>query len=541
MPDRVPSEERPKKYTIVVADSVSPSGLRTLRDDPRFELVLAAGWDEDRLRAAMREAHAVIVRSATSVTGELLDHAPDLRVVGRAGVGVDNIDLKAATARGVPVLNAPAGNTVSAAELTFALILATARSVCAADRSVRAGEWVRSRFAGTELRGKTLGLLGAGRIGGEVAKRAAGFGMPVIVYDPFLTEERATRLGVERGDLDDVLANADVVSLHVPLTESTQGMIGAPELAKMKRGAFLVNVARGGVVDEAALAQALVDGHLGGAALDVFEHEPLDDDSPLREAPNLVLTPHLGASTAEAQELVAGEIAEAVKAALLVGDLTRAVNAPAIGGEELRRLRPLLRLARKAGLLANALTTGGVLSVEVRYSGSHEDGLKSLMASVLVGVLARALGANRVNFVNAMHLARARGVRLSTTQSERQSNYSEFLQVKVDAEGRGTQVSAALLEGQHERLVRIDDYRVDIVPEGCLIVLRNQNVPGVIGKVGTLLGGAGLNIAEYHQARRTQGGEALATIVVDGDVSSALLRTLNDMPEISEARAVVLE
>lgn len=541
MPDRLRPPDGTRKHVVVVADNVSQSGLQALVDDPRFELVRAAGWDDGRLREALAKADAIIVRSSTDVTAELMDQAPNLKVVGRAGVGVDNIDLKAATARGVPVLNAPEGNTVSAAELTFALILAAARRVCAADRSVRQGEWVRSRFAGIELRGKTLGLVGAGRIGGEVAKRARGFGMHVIVHDPFLTEERATRLGVERGELPAVLATADILSLHVPLTESTRGMISSAEMRCLKPTAFLVNVSRGGVVDEAALAEALAEGQLAGAALDVFDQEPLEADSPLREAPNLVLTPHLGASTAEAQELVAGEISEAVKAALLEGDLSRAVNAPAIGGEELRRMRPLLHLARRVGLLANALTTGGVLSVEVRYSGGADDGLKSLMASVLVGLLARALGADRVNFVNATHLARSRGVRLSTTRSERQSDYSEFLRVKVKAEGRGTDVAAALLEGQHARLVRIEDYRVDVVPEGCLIVLRNRDVPGVIGKVGTILGAAGLNIAEYHQARRSQGGEALATVSVDGAVNTDVLASLTAMPEVIEARVVHLD
>jgi D-3-phosphoglycerate dehydrogenase len=525
----------------VIADKVSPSGLRVLESDARFKLVLAAGWEPEQLADALQDADAIIVRSATKVTDDLMAQAPGLRVVGRAGVGVDNIDLEAATARGVPVLNAPEGNTVSAAELTFALILATARRVPSADRSVRAGEWARSRFAGTELRGKTLGLVGAGRIGGEVAKRTRGFGMNVIVHDPFLTDERATRLGVERGELEEVLTSADVLSLHVPLTPTTEGMIGAAELRRMKSTSFLVNVSRGGVVDEPALAQALADGELAGAALDVFASEPLEDDSPLRDAPNLVLTPHLGASTAEAQELVAGEIAEAVKAALLFGDLTRAVNAPAIGGEELRRMRPLLALARKAGLLANGLVTGGLLSVEVRYSGGAEDGLKSLMASVLVGLLARAHGADAVNFVNATHLARTRGIRLSTTRTERLSQYSEFLRVRVEAEGRSAEVGAALLEGKHPRLVRIDDYRVDVIPEGCLVVLRNKDVPGVIGRVGTLIGGAGLNIAEYHQARRAEGVGALATVSVDGVVGGQLLTDLRAMPEITDARVANLD
>lgn len=538
MPDRE-IQGAPRTFRVVVADKVSSSGLAALQNDPRFEVVFAAGFDEDRLHESLADADALIVRSATHVTADLLGRAPRIKVVGRAGVGVDNIDLDAATARGIPVLNAPAGNTVSAAELTMALILAVARRVCAADRSVRGGTWERSAFAGHELRGKTLGLVGAGRIGGEVAKRARGFGMEVIAHDPYLTDERATRLGVERCSLDRVLEESDVVSLHVPLTPTTEGMIGDAEIARMQASAILVNVSRGGVVDEAALARALKEGRLTGAALDVYSEEPLPDGSPLRDAPNLVLTPHLGASTAEAQELVAGEIAEAVKAALLVGDLTRAVNAPAIGGETLRRLRPMLQLARKVGLLASALTTGGVLSVEVRYSGSAEDGLKSLMASVLVGLLAPVVGKDEVNFVNATHLARSRGVRLSTTQDERRSNYSEFIRVRVKAESGATEVAAALLEGQHARLVRIEDFRVDVVPNGLLLVLKNRDVPGVIGRVGTLLGGHGLNIAEYHQARGA-GGMALATIGLEGAVPSGLVNELLELGEIEMARVVDL-
>ncbi len=308
----------------------------------------------------------------------------------------------------------------------------------------------------------------------------------------------------------------------------------------MKPTAFVVNVSRGGVLDEPALAHALAEGQIAGAALDVFAGEPLPEDSPLRDAPNLVLTPHLGASTAEAQELVAGEIAEAVKAALLHGDLTRAVNAPAIGGEALARLRPLLGLARRAGRLARAITSGGLHSVEIRYAGEETNGLSSLLASVLVGLMSNALGRDRVNFVNAAHLARERGIRLSTTRSERRSDYSEYLEVRIRADSGKTQVAGALLEGQHPRLVRVDGYRVDIVPHGTLIVLQNRDVPGVIGRVGTLLGEHGLNIAEYHQARPLSGGDAFAAISVDGEVSSELVDELEAMNDVLKARAVDL-
>jgi D-3-phosphoglycerate dehydrogenase len=348
-----------EKMVVVAADKISASGLAPLTGDDRFEVVLASGWDAEQLHEAMARAHGLIVRSATKVTRELLAVSPNLRVVGRAGVGVDNIDLEVATAAGIPVINAPEGNTVSAAELAMALILAVARKVASADNSVRSGEWARSRFSGMEIRGKTLALVGAGRIGAEVAKRARAFGMRTVAHDPYLTQERAEELEVERVGLAEALAQGDVVSLHVPLTSATEGMIGRKELQAMKPTAILINAARGGVVDEDALVEALEAEEIAGAALDVYFTEPLPEGSPLREAPNLVLTPHLGASTAEAQELVASEIAEGVRAALLEGDLSRALNAPAIGGEDLKVLRPLLDLARKIGRIAAVLGLGG--------------------------------------------------------------------------------------------------------------------------------------------------------------------------------------
>ena len=530
------------RFTVLICDKVSPSGLEPLLGDERFVVELAHDWETARFEAALETADAVIVRSGTKVTRQFMEKAPNLQVVGRAGVGVDNIDLDAATERGIPVLNAPAGNTVSAAELSFALILASARKVAAADRSVRAGEWQRSRFAGTELRGKVLGLVGAGRIGGEVARRAKAFGMTVIAHDPYLSEDRADELGIEPVSLDEVVERGDVVSLHVPLNASTKGMIGAEELEAMKPEAFLVNVARGGVVDEAALAEALHEGHIAGAALDVYENEPLEEDSPLREAPNAVLTPHLGASTSEAQELVATEIAGAVRGALVEGDLSRALNAPAIGGEALKRLRPILTLGRKMGTLACVLSSRGIDDVEIRYAGTagDGDGMDPLSAAVLSGLLTVILGGDQVNFVNALHLARGRGIGISTARLSRRTDYSEFLEVVLQTGEGEVRVSGALLGDRHPRIVRIQDYHVDIVPEGSMIVLRNRDVPGVIGKVGTLLGSRNLNIAEYHQARLSAGGEALAVVSVDGTVDADVLEELRELPELTDARVAEL-
>jgi D-3-phosphoglycerate dehydrogenase len=529
-------------YRVLVADAISADGLAPLQDDGRFELVRQSGLKGDELARAIAGMHAVIVRSSTRITRDSLRYADQLQVIGRAGVGVDNIDVEAATERGVAVLNAPAGNTISAAELTFALTLACVRRIAAADRSMKTGEWDRKSFTGTELYGKTLGLIGAGRIGGEVARRARAFGMRICAYDPYLPPARAEALEIELCPLDAVIARADVLSLHVPLTESTAGLIGAAELARMKAGAVVVNAARGGVIDETALAEALRSGHLGGAALDVYAEEPLPEDHPLRAVPNAVLTPHLGAATEEAQLNVAVEIATAVRAALLEGDLSRAVNAPAIGGEEMRRMRPLLELADRLSRVAAALLDGGINRIAVRYSGHHEEVvLQPLAASAVTGALRHVIGPGLINMVNAVRIAESRGIEIERSRVGARADYDEFVEVRLYAGGAETRVAGALVAARHPRIVRIDRYRLVVEPRGSLIVLRNRDVPGVIGRVGTALGAAGINIAEYHQARLNLGGEALAAISVDGVVDDALLRVLEAVPDVRTVRQVNLD
>jgi D-3-phosphoglycerate dehydrogenase / 2-oxoglutarate reductase len=530
------------KCRVIAADNISRSGLTPLTSDVRFDIAMADDWDEAELVESLKSAHGLIVRSKTKVTRELIECAPNLRVIGRAGVGVDNIDLDAATERGIPVINAPAGNTVSAAELTMTLILAVARKVASADHSIRAGEWARSQFAGTEMRGKTLALIGAGRIGGEVAKRAQAFGMRTLVFDPYVTSERAEELGLERVSFEDALAWADVISLHVPLTPATEGMIGPEQLDAMKSSAVLVNVARGGVVKEDALVAALEAGTIAGAALDVYATEPLPADSTLRSAPNLVLTPHLGASTAEAQELVATEIAEGVRDALMEGDLSKALNAPAIGGEALEQVRALLDLAKRVGQISGWLARGGLKRIEVRVSGAPEAGLKPLTASALAGTLERALGVDQVNYVNANHLAEVRGVEVVSSTMSGGSNFTQYVEVLVEAENRSVAVAGALLgEQNHPRIVKIDGFRLSIEPVGTLLVMRNQDVPGVIGSVGQLLAANDLNIAQYAQARIDKSGEALACAVVDGWVPSELREQMRELESVLDLRVVRLD
>lgn len=527
------------RWRVLVADAISLDGLAPLRDDPRFELVVKPGLKGDALTNAIAEADAVLVRSATRITRESLARADRLKAIGRAGVGVDTIDVEAATERGIPVLTAPAGNTISAAELTMALLLALARRVPAADRSMKAGEWDRKSFNGTELYGKTMGLIGAGRIGGEVARRARAFGMRVVVYDPFLNAERARALDVETGTLDEVLERADVISVHVPLTEATMKLIGAPQIARMKRGALVLNVARGGVIDEAALLDALRSNHLGGAALDVYETEPLPADHPFRQLPNVVLTPHLGASTAEAQHNVAIEIAEAVRAALIDGDLSRAVNAPAVGGEDIRRLRPILDLANRLGTLGAALAGGPLTRIEVRYAGQLTDGLRLIAASAVAGALTHLSG-GAVNLVNAMKLAESRGIRVEQTRQESSGPYAEALEIRTFSDAGESRVTGALLGEAYDRVVRVDDFHVDVAPHGTLLVIRNRDASGVLGTLGSALGSAGVGIAEYHHARRGTDGDALALVRVDGTVGDDVLGALRALPAVREVQQVQL-
>ena len=530
-----------RPFRILVADAIAPEGLAPLRGDARFELLDRPGLSGAALADAMVGVDAVLVRSATKITRDSLARADKLTVIGRAGVGVDTIDVEAATERGIAVLTAPAGNTISAAELTLALILAVVRRVPAADRSMRAGQWDRKSFNGAELQGKTLGLLGAGRIGSEVARRARAFGMRVVAFDPFLTEERAQAIGLELATLDAIVREADIISVHVPLTETTTGLIGERELAMMKPSSFVVNVARGGVVDEKALHRALRENRIAGAALDVFEKEPLPPDDPLRALDNVVLTPHLGASTVEAQHSVALEIADAVRAALLEGDLSRAVNAPAIGGAEMRRLRPIMELAQRLGKLASVLVDGPVQRAELRYAGASDQALRPLTVAVMMGALTTAVGPTSINFVNALHVAESRGIRVDRVRSAAHGDYAEYVELRLASAGGEARVGGALLAEGHPRLVLIGEYRVDIVPAGTLVVIRNRDVPGVIGRVGTILGDAGVNIGEYYQARLTAGGEALAAISVDARLPAAVVDRLQGIPDVSEVRQAQLD
>ncbi len=524
---------------LILADPLLPEGLDVLEAGGALAVEDHTQDDRAALAGALRGASGLIVRSRTRVDAELIDASDALEVIGRAGAGVDNIDMEAATRRGIAVLNAPAANTYSTAELAFALLLAAARRIPEADRNVRAGEWNRKGLRGTQLRGKTLGVLGAGRIGSEVIRRGRAFGMKVVAHDPYLGAERANDLGVELLPFEDLLAAAEVLTLHVPLTDESRGLIGAAQLERMPRGAILINAARGGLVDERALAAALVSGRLAAAGLDVYEREPLPTDSPLRSAPNLVFTPHIGASTAEAQREVSRQIALAVRDALLSADYQAALNAPYESGER-GRIAPVMDLGRRLGVLLAELDDGRCRRVEVRYGGSVAGVLRPLAAAALEGFLSRRVEPP-INVVNALSIAAERGIEVARVRTGQVGDYTNHVELKASTGGEaGVTVGGALLgDGQHARIVRMGQFHVDTVPRGTVLLVRNRDVPGVIGEVGTKLGRVGVNIAEYHQARTVAGGDALGVVTVDGEVPAGVLDDLRSLPAVESVRQVV--
>ncbi len=525
-------------HRVAVADKLAEAGLKLLAQTPEIEVTNCAGKPREELERALAGAHALIVRSETRVTADLLTRGPNLRVIARAGTGVDNIDVHAATRRGIAVMNAPGANTVSAAEHAMGLLLAQARHIPWAAEAMRRGEWDRKRFEGTELRGKTIGIVGLGRIGGHVAQLARAFGMHVVGHDPYLSPERAAELQIKLLPLDQLLGQADVVTLHVAHTEQTHHLINAERLKLMKPTAVLVNTARGELVDEAALAEAVREKRIGGAAIDVFAVEPLPADAPLRKLERVILTPHLAASTAEAQERVSVEICGAVRDALLVGDLSFAINVPGISGDLLRRLGPLLDLTRRLGRLAMALVDGPVKAVEVDYGGKDDAAPRPVLMAAVEGLLS-GMSVEPVSLVNALLIAEERGIRHARRTGAPEPGFETTVGVTLEAARGRARVAGTVMGNEHGRVIRIDDYHVDVAPEGWMLVIRNRDVPGVIGRVGTLLGGAGINIGSYHQARVAfPGHDALAAISVDQPLTNGVLDALAKVSDIALVRLV---
>jgi D-3-phosphoglycerate dehydrogenase len=520
---------------VLIADALSPSALDIFRERG-IDAVSRTGLSPAELKEIVGGYEGLAVRSATKVTREILAAAGNLKVVGRAGIGVDNIDVPAATQRGVVVMNAPHGNAITTAEHAIALMLALARKIPQANASTHAGKWEKERFVGVELAGKVLGIVGCGNIGSIVADRAHGLKMRVIAYDPFLSEERAKDLGVERVELDGLLARADIVTLHTPLTDTTRHMIDAKALAKTKRGVRIVNCARGELVAEADLKAAIEAGHVAGAALDVFGQEPARSN-PLFGLEQVIATPHLGASTSEAQEKVAVQIAEQMADFLITGAVANAVNMPSVTAEEAPRLKPYIALAQQLGSLAGQLTRSGIRSVTVEYEGLAAGlNTRPLTAAALSGLLSPML--DHVNMVNAPVLARERDISLTEVKHDRPTDYQTLIRLTVETDRRRRDVAGTLFGGDKPRLVEIKGIPIEAELGRHMLYLTNEDKPGFIGRLGTLLGAAGVNIATFHLGRSAPGADAIALVEIDQPVTEALLAELRRIPNVMQAESL---
>jgi len=531
------SPDSPKKR-ILVSDPLAESGLKILREQPDTEVDVRIGLKPEELLAIVGDYDALVIRSHTRVTAEVIAAAKRLKVIGRAGVGTDNIDVEAATKRGIIVMNSPTGNTVAAAEHTMTLMLALSRNIALANAAIRAGQWERTRFTGVELYGKTLGVLGLGRIGTEVAKRARAFGMKVIGVDPFLSEAGAEKIGVQLVSFPELLRNSDYITIHVPLTQDTYHLFNAETFAQMKRNVRIINCARGGIIDEEALIEALKRGQVAGAALDVFEDEP-HINARLVELPNVLATPHLGASTEEAQENISVEIATQCLNALRGRAVLNAINLPSLDARTLEVLGPFLKLAEKLGAFQAQLVEGTIEEVCIEYTGGLFDrNVAPVTIAVEKGLLTPALQ-ELVNYVNAPFYMEQRGIRVTETRSSSHDVFSNLLTVRVRT-NRGTHVVSGTVFGDKQRIVMLDDYQLTATPEGGMLLVYNNDQPGAIGVIGTILGRNGINIADMSVGRESPRGRALMLINVDSPIPREILHELQAQPQINAVRFVLL-
>jgi len=525
---------------VLISDKLSDAAVQIFRDrgiEADFQPDL--GKDPDRLAGIIGDYDGLAIRSATRATADLIDRADNLRVIGRAGIGVDNIDIPAASARGIVVMNTPFGNSITTAEHAIAMMMALARQIPAADASTRAGKWEKSRFMGTEITGKTLGVLGCGNIGSVVATRAMGLKMKVVAYDPFLSAERARELGVEKiEEVDALLARADFVTLHLPKTDKTANILSAERVGRMKPGARLVNCARGGLVDEAAVAEAIRSGHLAGAAFDVFAEEPAREN-PLFDLENVVVTPHLGAATSEAQENVALQVAEQMSDYLLKGAISNAINAPSVTAEEAPVLKPWVRLAEVLGGFAGQLTEEPIREITIEYVGKvAELNLRPLTAALTAALLAPQMGEGTVNMVSAPVAARERGIQISETRKDAQGAYGTYVRLLVTTPDKTRSVAATLFSDGRPRFIQIKGIGMEAEPMPYMLYTVNDDAPGFIGALGTKTGEIGVNIATFNLGRAEKGGEAITLMGVDEPLSPEVLGAIGALPQVKEAKAL---
>jgi len=528
---------------VLICDPISPKGIDFFKQQPGLKVtVLEKRLSEAELLPLVGETEAMVVRSETKVTRKIIEGAPKLRVVGRAGVGVDNVDVEAATQRGIVVMNTPSGNTISTAELTFSMLMSLARKIPQAHASIKAGEWNRKAFQGVELYGKTLGILGMGRIGSEVARRAIAFGMQVLAYDPYLSLSRAKALQVELVEqLEGIYGRADFITVHMPLSDETKGMLNAAAFAKMKKGVRVLNCARGGIVNEADLYQAIKSGQVAGAALDVYEQEPIPKDFPLRDLPQVIMTPHLGASTEEAQENVGIEVAEAITDYLLHGAVRNAVNLPNLDAKTYAIVKPFLTLAEKLGRLLAQIAPKRNDQLIITYGGKATELPSDPITRFLLKGFLESAGGKDVNQVNVRALAGSLGLVVEEIKSNEETDYNEWLHVVVLSGGQRFSAGGTILgKRQQPRIVRLMGQPVEIVPEGVLLLMNNKDRPGIVGHIGTLMARHSVNIASMSLNRDSAGGQALTVLNLDSVPPPALLAEIQTDADISNVRVVKL-
>ena len=520
---------------VLVADGVSKQGIDILAKD--FEVVVKDKLPAEELLEMIPDFDAIIVRSASKVTREVIERAKNLKIIGRAGVGVDNIDVAAATERGIIVINSPGGNTIAATEHTMAMMLAMSRNIPIANETMQKGEWNRKKYVGVELRGKTLGVIGMGRIGSGVAKRALAFEMNVIGYDPYINEERAKAMGVTVGTLDEVVEKSDFITVHMPLTPETKGMLNKDNMKRMKKGVRLINCARGGIIDEQDLADAVKAGIVAGAAIDVYTSEPVAADHPLVGLPGVVLTPHLGASTVEAQIGVAVDVAQGIKAALQGEPVSTAVNMAPVSPQVMHVIRPYLDLAERLGCTVCSLAEGAITNVEVEYDGEiTEVNTQMVTTGAIKGMLNPVLESN-VNYVNAPGLAKDRNIKVKEVKNKAANGFANLITVRAKTADKEVMVQGTLF-GQEGRIVRINDFRVDVDPHARILICPHINRPGVIGTVGSIMGAAGINISGMQVGKTDVEGTNIMVLTIDNDIPAEVLQKVTAIEGIFDAKLV---
>jgi len=524
---------------VLISDNISEKGIEILRNTPGIEVDVNTGLSKEELRDKINDYHGLAIRSATKVTADILEAAKNLRVIGRAGIGLDNVDVPAATKKGIVVMNAPEGNMTTTAEHAISMMLALSRNIPQATASMKAGKWEKKRFMGRELSNKTLGIIGLGRIGSIVADRAKGLKMNVIAYDPFILQEKVHDMGIEQVSLDELFTRSHYITLHIPFSEETKNIIDGKALKKMNDGAMIINCARGGIIDEKALYEAIKDGKIAGVALDVFEKEP-PDNNPLFDLEEVICTPHLGASTDEAQENVAVAITEQLANYLLYGTIKNAVNVPSVSSETISRMKPYMDMAEKLGCFQSQLESGALEEIIIEYNGDiAELDVTPITTSMLTGILRPILG-DVINFVNAPIIARERGIKVVESKSRQSEDFTSLITTRVRSTKGENSIAGTLFGKKEPRVIWVNQFRVEAIPQGNMLLFSTIDRPGVIGNIGNILGNMKINIANMQFGREEIGGKAIVILNIDSPLSKETLEKFTQLPNIISVKQLRL-